>query len=107
MFYVAGLQTTSAAADAELADAAGYLLRDLAWERPMLVSVLGGKDELADAAGYLMRDLAWERPMLVSVLGGKEGFWLLCSSNLYIIFVRLFQLLFLGCCIFPSRVRII
>ena len=35
---------TSAAADAELADAAGYLLRDLAWERPMPVSVLGGKD---------------------------------------------------------------
>ena len=50
MFYVAGLQTTSASADAELADAAGDLLRDLAWERPMLVSVLGGKDELADAA---------------------------------------------------------
>ena len=69
MFYVAGLQTTSASADADLADAAGYLLRDLAWERPMLVSVLGGKDELADAAGYLLRDLAWERPMLVSVVG--------------------------------------
>ena len=69
----------------------------------MLVSVLGGKDELADAAGYLLRDLAWERPMLVSELGGKDVFRLLCSSNLYIIFVRLFHLLFLGCCIFASR----
>ena len=72
---LAGLQTTSASADAELADASGYLLRDLAWERPMLLSVLGGKDELADAAGYLLRDLAWERPMLVSVLGGRDVFW--------------------------------
>ena len=43
MFYVAELQTTPASADAELADADGYLLRDIACERPMLVSVLGGK----------------------------------------------------------------
>ena len=49
----------------------------------MLVSVLGGKDELADAAGYLLRNLAWERPMLVSVLGGKDVFGNYPSILLY------------------------
>ena len=71
--------------------------------------------ELADAAGYLLRDLAWERPMLVSVLGGKDVFWQLsycielCFFQVPLIFffVPSFHLLFLGCCSFASRVTVV